>query len=62
MSMEETLNETQNALEEFQMTSRELEEDLERELEQSEKKYKELKAKNESLIRDSEEWKVCLIE
>ncbi|CAB5294367.1 unnamed protein product [Rhizophagus irregularis] len=57
MSMEETLNETQNALEEFQMTSRELEEDLERELEQSEKKYKELKAKNESLIRDSEEWK-----
>jgi hypothetical protein len=41
------------------MTSRELEEDLERELEQSEKKYKELKAKNESLIRDAEEWKVC---
>jgi len=57
MTLEETLNETQNALEEFQMTSRELEEDLERELEQSEKKYKELKVKNEFLIRDSEEWK-----
>ncbi|RIA80867.1 hypothetical protein C1645_837933 [Glomus cerebriforme] len=56
-ALEETLHETQSAMEEFQVTSRELEEDLERELEQSEKRYKELKLKNEILRNEVDEWK-----
>jgi hypothetical protein len=56
-ALEATLLETQSAMEEFQVTSRELEEDLERELEQSEKRYKELKSKNEVLKGEVDEWK-----
>ncbi|CAG8613391.1 4230_t:CDS:2 [Funneliformis caledonium] len=56
-ALEATLLETQSGMEEFQATSRELEEDLERELEQSEKRYKELKSKNEALKNEVDEWK-----
>jgi hypothetical protein len=48
-------------MEEFQVTSRELEEDLERELEQSEKRHRELKLKNETLKNEVDEWKVNII-
>ncbi|CAI2165455.1 5714_t:CDS:2 [Funneliformis geosporum] len=56
-ALEATLLETQAGMEEFQTTSRELEEDLERELEQSEKRYKDLKLKNEALKSEVDEWK-----
>lgn len=56
-ALEATLLETQSAMEEFQVTSRELEEDLERELEQSEKRHRELKSKNEVLRNEVDEWK-----
>jgi len=56
-ALEATLLETQSAMEEFQTTSRELEEDLERELEQSESKQRELKSKNEALRNEVDEWK-----
>ncbi|CAI2161390.1 2059_t:CDS:2 [Funneliformis geosporum] len=57
-ALEATLLETQAGMEEFQTTSRELEEDLERELEQSEKRYKDLKLKNEALKSEVDEWKL----
>jgi len=44
-------------MEEFQVTSRELEEDLERELEQSEQRHRDLKAKNEALKNEVDDWK-----
>jgi len=56
-ALEATLLETQSAMEEFQVTSRELEEDLERELEQSEKRHRDLKTKNEALRNEVDEWK-----
>ncbi|KAG9287383.1 hypothetical protein G9A89_023755 [Geosiphon pyriformis] len=55
--LEATLAETQATLEEFQQSSREFEEELERELEQSEKRFKDVKAKNETLKNEIDEWK-----
>ncbi|RUS25719.1 hypothetical protein BC938DRAFT_471753, partial [Jimgerdemannia flammicorona] len=56
-SLEGTLLDTQLALEEFQASSRELEEEMERELERTEKINNEVKARNEVLRREAEEWK-----
>jgi hypothetical protein len=56
-ALEATLHETQSAMEEFQVTSRELEEDLERELEQSEQRHRDLKSRNEALKNEVDDWK-----
>ncbi|KAI9278045.1 hypothetical protein BY458DRAFT_503629 [Sporodiniella umbellata] len=56
-SLEETLQETRAALDEFQVSSRELEEELEKELQTTEKAYNDLKSRCETYKRDSEDWK-----
>ncbi|CAJ0850655.1 6060_t:CDS:2 [Entrophospora sp. SA101] len=55
--LEQTLLDTQSSMEEFQSSSRELEEELERELEQSERRYVDIKAKNEMLKDEVDQWK-----
>ena len=45
-------------LADFQQSSRELETELEKELEASEKQHRDLKNKNEALRYEVEEWKV----
>ncbi|RUS22899.1 hypothetical protein BC937DRAFT_95257 [Endogone sp. FLAS-F59071] len=57
-SLEGTLLDTQLALEEFQASSRELEEEMEKELERTEKINNEVKSKNETLRKEAEDWKV----
>lgn len=57
-NLENTLSETRAALDEFQVSSRELEEELEKELQTTEKVCGDLKARCEQLKRESEEWKV----
>lgn len=57
-SLEGTLLDTQLALEEFQASSRELEEEMEKELERTEKINSEVKSRNETLRKEAEEWKV----
>jgi hypothetical protein len=59
-NLENTLSETRAALDEFQVSSRELEEELEKELQTTEKVCGDLKARCEQLKRESEEWKVIL--
>ncbi|CAO3689075.1 unnamed protein product [Umbelopsis ramanniana] len=56
-NLENTLSETRAALDEFQVSSRELEEELEKELQTTEKVCGDLKARCEQLKRESEEWK-----
>ncbi|SAM01335.1 hypothetical protein [Absidia glauca] len=56
-NLESTLQETRAALDEFQISSRELEEELEKELLTTEKAYKELKSQCERSRRDADEWK-----
>ncbi|CAO3624875.1 unnamed protein product [Cunninghamella blakesleeana] len=56
-NLENTLQETRLALDEFQVSSRELEEELEKELQTTEKAYKELKSQCERSRRDADEWK-----
>ncbi|CAJ0825528.1 6198_t:CDS:2 [Entrophospora sp. SA101] len=56
-NLEQTLLDTQSSMEEFQSSSRELEEELERELEQSERRYVDIKAKNEMLKNEVDQWK-----
>ncbi|KAI8369558.1 uncharacterized protein BYT42DRAFT_584869 [Radiomyces spectabilis] len=56
-NLESTLQETRAALDEFQISSRELEEELEKELQTTEKAYKDLKARCEQSRRDAEDWK-----
>ncbi|KAI8063803.1 hypothetical protein BC940DRAFT_306887 [Gongronella butleri] len=56
-NLENTLQETRAALDEFQISSRELEEELEKELQTTEKAYKELKSICERSKRDADEWK-----
>ncbi|KAI9304019.1 hypothetical protein BJ944DRAFT_256500 [Cunninghamella echinulata] len=56
-NLENTLQETRAALDEFQVSSRELEEELEKELQTTEKAYKELKSQCEKSRRDADEWK-----
>ncbi|CAG8688301.1 4720_t:CDS:2, partial [Dentiscutata erythropus] len=55
--LEETLNQTQAELDEVQTSARDFEEELMRELEQSEKIHQELRSKNECLKNEVDEWK-----
>lgn len=57
-NLEGTLQDTRAALDEFQVSSRELEEELEKELQTTEKAYNDLKSRCEHYKRDAEEWKV----
>ncbi|CAO3687128.1 unnamed protein product [Rhizopus stolonifer] len=57
-NLEETLQDTRAALDEFQVSSRELEEELEKELQTTEKAYSDLKARCEQYRGDAEDWKV----
>ncbi len=52
------MQDTRAALDEFQVSSRELEEELEKELQTTEKAYNDLKSRCEHYKRDAEEWKV----
>jgi hypothetical protein len=56
--LEAALNETRSALDEFQLSSRELEAELERELENMEKQYTDAKRQKERLRMESDDWKV----
>ncbi|KAL1921704.1 uncharacterized protein VTP21DRAFT_10346 [Calcarisporiella thermophila] len=53
----EALYETQQGLEEFQQSSRDLEEELERELEHRDKRCKDLASRLEGMRLEGEEWK-----
>ena len=53
------LAETRAELDDFQVSSRELEEELERELERTEKAQQELKVKAAKAEREKDDWKVC---
>ncbi|KAI9479508.1 hypothetical protein BDB00DRAFT_858866 [Zychaea mexicana] len=56
-NLEGTLQETRAALDEFQVSSRELEEELEKELQTTEKAYKDLKSRCEHYKFEADEWK-----
>ncbi|ORZ00082.1 hypothetical protein BCR42DRAFT_362601 [Absidia repens] len=56
-NLEHTLQDTKSALDEFQISSRELEEELEKELFTTEKAYKELKSQCERSKGDADQWK-----
>lgn len=58
--LEAALNETRSALDEFQLSSRDLEAELEKELENMERQYKDAKRQKERLKMESDEWKVYL--
>ncbi|KAF8945226.1 hypothetical protein BGZ46_006075, partial [Entomortierella lignicola] len=55
--LELDLAETKYGLEEFQLSSKELEEELEKEIDSTEKRYNEIKIRNESMRQEVEEWK-----
>ncbi|KAF1801551.1 hypothetical protein V8B55DRAFT_1471814 [Mucor lusitanicus] len=55
--LELTLQDTRAALDEFQVSSRELEEELEKELQTTEKAYNDLKSRCEHFKRDADDWK-----
>jgi hypothetical protein len=52
------IRELEAELTDFQASSRELEQELEKELEASEKQHRGLRSKNEGLRYEVEEWKV----
>ncbi|KAG0044254.1 NADH:ubiquinone oxidoreductase [Gryganskiella cystojenkinii] len=54
---EETLRETNYVLEEFQQSSKELEAELEKEIDSTERRCKEIKIRNEALRQEVDEWK-----
>jgi len=55
------LAETKNELDDFHQSSKELEEELERELQRTEKAQQDLKVKVEWAARERDDWKVtCL--
>jgi septal ring factor EnvC (AmiA/AmiB activator) len=56
--LELELGETRYALEEFQLSSKELEEELEKEIDSTERRYNEIKIRNESMRQEVEDWKV----
>ncbi|KAG0365098.1 NADH:ubiquinone oxidoreductase [Gamsiella multidivaricata] len=56
-TLEIDLAETRYALEEFQLSSKELEEELEKEIDSTERRYNEIKIRNESQRQEVEEWK-----
>ncbi|KAG0202079.1 NADH:ubiquinone oxidoreductase [Mortierella sp. GBA30] len=55
--IEQELAETKFALEEFQLSSKELEEELEKEIDSTERRYNEIKIRNEAMRQEVEEWK-----
>lgn len=57
-SLQSDLDDTKLALDEFQASSKELETELERELQATEKQLKELRGKEESLLHEIDQWKV----
>lgn len=59
-SIEQELAETKFALEEFQLSSKELEEELEKEIDSTERRYNEIKIRNEAMRQEVEDWKVHL--
>ncbi|KAG0313789.1 NADH:ubiquinone oxidoreductase, partial [Linnemannia gamsii] len=56
-TIELELAETKFALEEFQFSSKELEEELEKEIDSTERRYNEIKIRNEAMRQEIEEWK-----
>lgn len=59
--LEETLAETRYTLEEFQLSSKELEEELEKEIDSTERRYNEIKIRNEAMRQEVDDWKVTII-
>ncbi|KAG0050360.1 NADH:ubiquinone oxidoreductase [Gryganskiella cystojenkinii] len=55
--LELDLEETKFALEEFQLSSKELEEELEKEIDSTERRYNEIKIRNEGMRQEVEDWK-----
>lgn len=60
MEVADMLAETRAELDDFQVSSRELEEELERELERTEKAQKDLKVKAAKAEQEKDEWKVSV--
>ncbi|KAF9977137.1 NADH:ubiquinone oxidoreductase [Actinomortierella ambigua] len=56
-TMQQALEETSQALEDYQLSSKELEEELEREIDTTEKRYNEIKLRNEALRTEVDDWK-----
>ncbi|KAF9951622.1 NADH:ubiquinone oxidoreductase [Mortierella alpina] len=56
-TIEQELAETKFALEEFQLSSKELEEELEKEIDSTERRYNEIKIRNEAMRQEVEDWK-----
>ncbi|KAF9099222.1 NADH:ubiquinone oxidoreductase [Mortierella sp. AD031] len=54
---EEELLETRCTLEEFQLASRDLEEELEKEIDSTERRYNEIRIRNEAMKQEVEDWK-----
>ncbi|PLW57620.1 hypothetical protein PCANC_01128 [Puccinia coronata f. sp. avenae] len=57
-SLHSDLDDTKLALDEFQVSSKELETELEKELQATEKQLKELRGKEENLLHEIEQWKI----
>ncbi|OAV87098.1 hypothetical protein PTTG_02813 [Puccinia triticina 1-1 BBBD Race 1] len=57
-SLQCDLDDTKSALDEFQISSKELEAELERELQATEKQLKELRGKEEHLLHEIDQWKI----
>jgi len=57
-SLHSDLDDTKLALDEFQVSSKELETELEKELQATEKQLKELRGKEEHLLHEIEQWKI----
>ncbi|KAF9578037.1 NADH:ubiquinone oxidoreductase [Lunasporangiospora selenospora] len=55
--LEEALLETKYTLDEFQQSSKELEEELEKEIDSTERRYNEIKIRNEAMRQEVEDWK-----
>jgi hypothetical protein len=55
---EDELLETRAMLEDFQLSSRELEEELEKEIDSTERRYNEIRIRNEAMKQEVEDWKV----
>ncbi|KAF9905215.1 NADH:ubiquinone oxidoreductase [Linnemannia zychae] len=54
---EDELHETRSMLEDFQLSSRELEEELEKEIDSTERRYNEIRIRNEAMKQEVEDWK-----
>ncbi|KAH9469645.1 hypothetical protein Pst134EA_006933 [Puccinia striiformis f. sp. tritici] len=57
-SLQLDLDDTKSALDEFQLSSKELETELEAELQATEKQLKELRGKEEHLLHEIDQWKI----